>query len=110
MDRNKHPRNLPNLPSLSPKQWQIPLSESRRALGAEELLGVVLRDAVGEGELEVLDEELLDVRPLDVLGLLELDDAENLRRVSAGSSIVPGGACLTWMFLKRARWRAAMSE
>jgi hypothetical protein len=34
---------------------------------------------VGEGELEVLGYELLDVRALDVLGLLELDDAENLR-------------------------------
>ena len=56
----------------------IPLSESRRALGAEELLGAVARDTVGEGELEVLGDELLDVRPLDVLGLLELDDAENL--------------------------------
>jgi len=33
---------------------------------------------VGEGEGEVLGDELLDVRALDVLGLLDLDDAEDL--------------------------------
>lgn len=57
----------------------IPLSESRRTLGTEQLLGAVLRDTVREGELEVLGEKLLDVGPLDILGLLELNDAENLR-------------------------------
>ena len=39
---------------------------------------LVLIDAVGEGELEVRDNELLDVRAADVLGLLDLDDAEDL--------------------------------
>lgn len=77
MDRDKHPRNLP-IPD--PKTMTILLSESRRTLGAEELLGAALRDTVGERELEVLGDELLDVRPPDVLSLLELDDAENLRR------------------------------
>lgn len=80
MDRNKHPRNQPKPLSLTtPNKRQPTLSESRGALGAEELLGAGARDAVGEGELEVLGEELLDVGPLDVLGLLELDDAENLQ-------------------------------
>jgi hypothetical protein len=35
---------------------------------------------VGQRELEVLDEELLEVRSADVVGLLELNDLEDLRR------------------------------
>lgn len=54
------------------------LVESRRPLGAEDLLGGSLVDAVGQGELEVLGEELLDVRAADVVGLLDLDDLEDL--------------------------------
>ena len=45
---------------------------------------------MGEGELEVLGDKLLDVRPLDVLGLLELGDAENLRRGSASNGVFSG--------------------
>jgi hypothetical protein len=37
---------------------------------------------VGQRELEVLDEELLDVRSADVVGLLELNDLEDLGSVS----------------------------
>lgn len=33
---------------------------------------------MGERELEILDEELLDVRAADVSGLLNLDDLEDL--------------------------------
>jgi hypothetical protein len=33
---------------------------------------------VGERERQLLGDELLDVRPLDVLGLLELNNAEDL--------------------------------
>lgn len=33
---------------------------------------------MGEGEAEILGEELADVGALDVLGLLDLDNAENL--------------------------------
>lgn len=33
---------------------------------------------MGERELEILGDQLADVRTLDVLGLLDLDDAENL--------------------------------
>ena len=33
---------------------------------------------MGERELEVRREQLLDVRPADVGGLLDLDDAEDL--------------------------------
>ena len=37
-----------------------------------------LLDAMGERELQVRREQLLDVRPADVGGLLDLDDAEDL--------------------------------
>ena len=34
---------------------------------------------MGKGELEVLGDQLLEVGALDILGLLQLDDAENLK-------------------------------
>ncbi len=37
-----------------------------------------LLDAVREGELELGDQQLLDVGAANVIGLLDLDDAENL--------------------------------
>jgi hypothetical protein len=37
---------------------------------------------VGKGELEALDEELLDVWAADIVGLLDLNNLEDLRRVS----------------------------
>lgn len=54
------------------------LVESGRSVGGEDLLGGDLGDAVRKRELEVLGEELAEVRALDVGGLLELNDAENL--------------------------------
>lgn len=54
------------------------LVEGGRAVGGEDLLAGGLGDAVREGELEVLGEELLDVWAADVLGLLNLDDLEDL--------------------------------
>ena len=57
-----------------------PSSKSGRALRAEDLLGADSRDAVGQGESELLGDELLDVGALDVLGLLNLDNAEDLYR------------------------------
>lgn len=42
-----------------------------------------LLDAVGEGELEVGDQKLADVGAADVVGLLDLNNAEDLR----GSSV-----------------------
>lgn len=42
----------------------------------EDLLGG--RETVGQGELEVLGQELLDVGATDVGGLLNLDDLEDL--------------------------------
>jgi hypothetical protein len=43
---------------------------------------------VGQRELEVLDEELLDVRSADVVGLLELNDLEDLGSVSKMDGIL----------------------
>jgi hypothetical protein len=45
---------------------------------AEHLLRAVLGDAVGERERELLGGELLDVGALDIFGLLQLNDAQNL--------------------------------
>lgn len=56
----------------------IRLVESGWALGSEDLLAGGLGDAVWKWELEVLGKELLDVWALDILGLLKLDNLENL--------------------------------
>ncbi len=55
-----------------------PLSKSRRPLRAEDLLCGDLRNTVGQGELQVLGDELLDVGTLDVISLLQLDDTQDL--------------------------------
>ena len=67
---------------------------------------------MGQGEGEVLGGELLDVGALDIIGLLELDDAEDL--VLGVSGNAPNGMAArrgkhTLTDRKRARWRAAMS-
>lgn len=54
------------------------LGESRRTSGGEDLLVADLGDTVGQREREILGQKLLDVRALDVVGLLELNDTENL--------------------------------
>jgi hypothetical protein len=46
-----------------------------------EPLALVLADAVGKRELEVLGEELLHVWAADVIGLLNLDDLKDLERL-----------------------------
>ena len=47
-------------------------------MGREDLLAGGLGDTVGKGELEALGEELLDVGAADILGLLDLDDLDDL--------------------------------
>lgn len=83
-------------PQLTPaKPWPTRplvatiLSKGGGALGAEDLLARGLGDAVGERELEVLLEELLDVGALDVVGLLDLNNAEDVDGPEAGA--VAGG-------------------
>lgn len=44
-------------------------------------LGIGFGDTVGKREFEALGQQLLDVRALDVVGLLELDDFENLSEI-----------------------------
>jgi hypothetical protein len=41
---------------------------------------------VGERELEVLGKELLDIGAADVVGLLDLNNAENLKKRSVTNS------------------------
>lgn len=61
-------------------------------------------------ELEVLGENLLDVGAADGLGLLNLDDLEDLQKVVSAAQLSPvRTGILTWMDLKRARCLAAMS-
>ena len=47
-------------------------------MSREKGLGSSLGYTVREREFEILGEELLDVWALDIVGLLELDDFENL--------------------------------
>lgn len=57
--------------------------EGRWAVGDEGRAS--LGDAVGEGELEVRDEELPDVGAADILGLLNLNHTEDVDRPEAGT-------------------------
>jgi hypothetical protein len=52
--------------------------ESWWSFGGKELLANCLGDAVRKREFEVLGEELLDIWSLDVVGLLEFNNLENL--------------------------------
>jgi len=54
------------------------LEEGGGAVSGEDLLAGGLGDTVRKGELEVLGEELLDVGAADILGLLDLDDLDDL--------------------------------
>jgi hypothetical protein len=87
---------------LTALETENTLSESTRTLGAEHLRSVLLGDTVGEGEGQVLADELPDVGALDILGLLELDNAEDLLDVSDCEKRTWTNL-LTWIDLKRAR-------
>jgi hypothetical protein len=66
---------------------------------------------MGERELETGLEKLLDVRTADVVGLLNLNHAKDLRHhdsVKLRESVMKI-FWRTWIERKRARWRAAMS-
>lgn len=86
------------------------LCECGRAGGAEDLLVADTGNTVGKRERETLGDELSDVRALDVVNLLDLDNAQDLgfTLADAVSSILIL-ELRTWMDRKRARWRAAMS-
>jgi hypothetical protein len=75
MIRSKHLQKPAQL-SSNPKNT---LSKGGWSLGAEDLLASGLGDTVGQREAEALLEELADVGALDVLGLLDLGDTEDLK-------------------------------
>jgi hypothetical protein len=56
------------------------LVESVGASGGKDVLAALGCLAMGQRELEIFGDELLDVRSPDVLGLLDLDDLEDLFR------------------------------
>jgi hypothetical protein len=58
---------------------------------------------VGQGELETLDEELLDVGAADIVGLLELNNLEDLEMCQKREFGVCGRGKHTWTDLKRER-------
>jgi hypothetical protein len=76
---------------------------------SEDLLGRCLGNTVGEGEADALLEELLEVRALDVGGLLNLNNLEDLLKESAYKYSQRLDGLHTWIDRKRERWRAAMS-
>jgi hypothetical protein len=63
-----------HFPQLCPKN----LVESRWSLRGEEFACSLLGYTVRKREFEILFEELLDVWALDVFGLLDFDDLEDL--------------------------------
>jgi hypothetical protein len=67
----------------NPSKNTIRSCESGRSRVSEDLLVVLLGGAVGKRELEVLGEELFDVRAANAVGLLDLSNAENLVKLSA---------------------------
>lgn len=74
-------------------------------MSGEDLLAGGLGDTVGQRELEVLGEELLDVRAADLVGLLDLDDLDDLQRVleDDGRPSPAEGMRRTWIERKRER-------
>jgi hypothetical protein len=59
-------------------------------VGGEDLLANLLVDPVGQRELELLDEKLLHVWAADVVGLLDLNNLEDLCRRLARASPAEG--------------------
>lgn len=65
--------------------------EGAGPLGNKHLLCRALRHAVRQRELQVLGDELLDVRAADIGSLLELDDLEDLIVGKNGRQLVRAG-------------------
>ena len=81
--RHNHSRNHTHIIISSNTRKTHPplffLRKRGRSGGTEDLLVADLGRAVGQREGEVLGEELSDVGALDVVGLLDLDNAEDLK-------------------------------
>lgn len=76
--------------------------KGRWSVRSEDLLAAGLGDAVGKGELEVRGQQLLDVRASDVLGLLNLNNLQDLPLVSKFPSN-QNSISHTWICRKRER-------
>lgn len=63
---------------LFPEPPALHLCKGRRPRVGEDLLASRLDGTVGQGELEVLGEELLDVGAADALSVVDLDNLEDL--------------------------------
>lgn len=74
--RLKQPPSVP----VNAQARAICLVESVWAGGSEDLLAALVWSTVRQREAEVLGGELLDVWAADVIGLLDLDDLEDLER------------------------------
>lgn len=75
-------RHSPYNPSHNPNNTlphSVHLSESGWSRGGKDLLSGLLGGAMREREFEVLGEELSDVRATDGVGLLDLDNFQDLR-------------------------------
>lgn len=68
---------------IHPLSPQIPKSHLSKGRGPRVSVELLARrgSAVGQRELEVLGEELLDVRAADAVGVVDLDDLEDLHGV-----------------------------
>lgn len=91
---------------LLPKPLTSHLCEGRWPRVGEDLLASRLGSAVRQRELEVLGEELLDVGAADVLGVVDLDDLEDLycdNGLDSGFGIRESDRMHTLMEPKRAR-------
>ena len=67
--------------TATPPKHQTTKGRSTKGVGplrGEDLASLLSWDAVGKREFEVLRQELLDVWTLDVVGLLELNDLQDL--------------------------------
>ena len=78
--RSEHLKKYSHPPSRKTIARRNLSSERRWSLGAEDLLGRSLGDTVRQGEAQVLGDQLLDVGALDLIGLLQLDNSQDLSK------------------------------
>ncbi|KAB8339019.1 hypothetical protein FH972_021958 [Carpinus fangiana] len=78
-----HPFSVPLCSHPNQRNDNKALNKGGRPGGGEELGGCLLGNTVGEGELEALLDDLLDVRPPEISGLLNLNDLQDLEIVLA---------------------------
>ena len=70
-------QDLPAMSNLS-RNHISHLGKSRRSMSSKDVLGGTFRDTVRKREFEVLGKELFEIGALDIIGLFELNDFEDL--------------------------------